>query len=64
MSTACFPARPDGVDAPQSRYRGSHNTYYRATALSEIILEHGVEELLRREWDFNEAYSSTDEESP
>ncbi|MFH5801639.1 helix-turn-helix domain-containing protein [Haladaptatus sp. CMAA 1911] len=39
------------------------NTYYRATALGEVILEHGVEELLRREWDFNEAYdSSTDDE--
>lgn len=33
-------------------------TYYRATILAETILEHGVEELLRREWDFKEAYSS------
>lgn len=34
-------------------------TYYRATMFAETILEHGVEELLRREWDFKEAYSST-----
>lgn len=33
-------------------------TYYRATILAETILEHGVEELLRREWDFKAAYSS------
>lgn len=33
-------------------------TYYRATVLAEALLEHGVEELLRREWDFSEAYSS------
>ena len=33
-------------------------TYYQATILAETILEHGVEELLRREWDFKEAYSS------
>ena len=32
--------------------------YYRATILGEVILEHGVEELLRREWDFSEAYRS------
>lgn len=31
-------------------------TYYRATILAEAILEHGVEELLRREWEFLEAY--------
>lgn len=33
-------------------------SYYRATILAEIILEHGVEALLRREWDFQSAYSS------
>jgi DNA-binding transcriptional ArsR family regulator len=32
-------------------------TYYRATILAETILEHGVEELLRREREFEEAYS-------
>ena len=37
-------------------------TYYRATILAEAILEHGVEELLRREWDFAEAYSSDERE--
>lgn len=35
-------------------------TYYRATVLAEAILEHGIEELLRREWDFEEAYGSAD----
>ncbi|MCL9814940.1 helix-turn-helix domain-containing protein [Natranaeroarchaeum aerophilus] len=34
-------------------------TYYRSTVLGEAILEHGVEELLRREWDFTDAYDST-----
>lgn len=39
-------------------------TYYRATVLGEVILEHGVEELFRREWDFSEAYdSSMDDET-
>ncbi|MWV39675.1 winged helix-turn-helix domain-containing protein [Natrialba sp. INN-245] len=33
--------------------------YYSATVLGEAILEHGVEELLRREWDFREAYDSS-----
>ena len=33
-------------------------TYYRATVLGDVILEHGVEELLRREWDFRKAYDS------
>ncbi|MDF9746704.1 winged helix-turn-helix domain-containing protein [Natrinema salsiterrestre] len=36
-------------------------TYYRATILGEVILEHGVEELLRREWDFSDAYDSSAE---
>ena len=31
-------------------------SYYRATAMGEAILEHGVEELLRRERDFLDAY--------
>lgn len=35
-------------------------TYYRATILGDVLLEHGVEELLRREWDFSEAYDSSD----
>lgn len=35
-------------------------TYYRVTALGTVILEHGVEELLRREWDFRTAYDSGD----
>lgn len=33
-------------------------TYYRATVLAETLLEDGLEELLRREWEFTEAYSS------
>ncbi|ELY88554.1 winged helix-turn-helix domain-containing protein [Natrinema altunense] len=35
-------------------------TYYRATILGDVILEHGVEELLRREWAFSEAYDSSE----
>ncbi len=35
-------------------------TYYRATILGDVILEHGVEELLRREWTFSEAYDSSE----
>ncbi|MFB6150278.1 MAG: helix-turn-helix domain-containing protein [Haloarculaceae archaeon] len=34
------------------------SSYYRATILGDVILEHGVEELLRRERDFREAYDS------
>lgn len=33
-------------------------SYYRATSLGEGILEHGVEELMRREWEFLDEYSS------
>ena len=33
------------------------HSYYRATSLGEGILEHGVRELLREEWDLLEAYS-------
>lgn len=36
-------------------------TYYRATVLGEVLLEHGVEELLHREWDFSETYDSSPE---
>jgi len=36
-------------------------TYYRATVLGDVILEHGVEELLQREWDFRNAYDSSAE---
>lgn len=32
-------------------------SYYRATSLGEGILEHGVRELMRREWDAHEEYS-------
>ncbi|QCS42768.1 winged helix-turn-helix domain-containing protein [Natrinema versiforme] len=35
-------------------------TYYSATILGEVILEHGVEELLRREWEFSDAYDSSE----
>ncbi|WP_436347197.1 helix-turn-helix domain-containing protein [Natronorubrum sp. FCH18a] len=31
-------------------------SYYRATSLGDGILEHGVRELMRREWDALEAY--------
>jgi DNA-binding transcriptional ArsR family regulator len=34
-------------------------TYYRATTLADVILEHGVEELLRREAVFRDAYDSS-----
>lgn len=33
-------------------------SYYRATALGEGLLDHGVEELMRREHVFRDAYSS------
>ena len=32
-------------------------SYYRATSLGEGILEHGVRELMREEWDLLEVYS-------
>lgn len=32
-------------------------SYYRATSLGEGILEHGVRELIREEWDLLDAYS-------
>ncbi len=34
-------------------------TYYRATILGDVLLEHGIEELLHREWDFSQAYDSS-----
>lgn len=33
-------------------------SYYRATALGEAILEHGVEELMGMEWEYRDAYDS------
>lgn len=33
-------------------------SYYAATSLGEAILDHGVEALMRREWDYLEAYDS------
>ena len=41
------------------RNRDGSYAYYRVTILGDVILEHGVEELLRREWDFGEAYDSS-----
>lgn len=32
-------------------------SYYVASAMGEAILEHGVEELMQREWEFKERYS-------
>jgi ArsR family transcriptional regulator len=32
-------------------------SYYRATSLGEGILEHGVRELMRREWEIRDEYS-------
>jgi ArsR family transcriptional regulator len=32
-------------------------SYYRATSLGEGILEHGVRELMRREWEIRDTYS-------
>lgn len=47
------------VDKRQRRTADSQGfyTYYRPTALGRGILEHGVEELMRREHEFNDAYS-------
>jgi len=47
------------VDERQRRTPDSHgfNTYYRPTGMGRGILEHGVEELMRREREFNDAYS-------
>jgi ArsR family transcriptional regulator len=32
-------------------------SYYRASALGDSILEHGVEELMRLEYEFEDTYS-------
>ncbi|MFC6716752.1 ArsR/SmtB family transcription factor [Natrialbaceae archaeon GCM10025810] len=40
------------------RDRDGLYAYYRSTVLGDVILEHGVEELIRRERDFREAYDS------
>jgi predicted transcriptional regulator len=47
------------VDMRQRWTADSHGfyTYYRPTAMGRGILDHGVEELLRREREFNDAYS-------
>ena len=47
------------VDRRQRRTADSHGfyTYYRPTSMGRGILEHGVEELMRREREFNDAYS-------
>jgi DNA-binding transcriptional ArsR family regulator len=48
------------IDKRQRRTADSQGfyTYYRPTAMGRGILEHGVEELMRREREFNDAYSS------
>lgn len=56
--------RPVEVGLVEKRKRTERDekgvsTYYRVTALGEVILEHGVEELLRREWDFQTADDSS-----
>ena len=47
------------VDRRQRRTADSQGfyTYYRPTAMGRGILEHGVEELMRREREFDDAYS-------
>jgi DNA-binding transcriptional ArsR family regulator len=47
------------VDKRQRRTADSQGfyTYYRPTAMGRDILEHGVEELMRREREFDDAYS-------
>ena len=47
------------VDKRQRRTADSRGfyTYYRPTAMGRGILEHGVEELMRREREFNDAYA-------
>src|SRR6056297_3032271 len=47
------------VDKRQRRTADSQGfyTYYRPTAMGRGILEYGVEELMRREREFNDAYS-------
>lgn len=52
------------VDKRQRRTADARGffTYYRPTAMGRGILEHGVEELMRREREFNAAYSSSNRE--
>lgn len=47
------------VDKRQRRTPDSHGfyTYYRPTAMGRVILDHGVEELMRREHEFNDVYA-------
>ncbi|WP_266080019.1 winged helix-turn-helix domain-containing protein [Haladaptatus caseinilyticus] len=47
------------VDKRQRRTADSQGfyTYYRTTGMGRGILEHGVEELMRREQEFNDVYS-------
>jgi DNA-binding MarR family transcriptional regulator len=47
------------IDKRQRRTADSRGfyTYYRPTAMGRGILEHGVEELMHREREFNDAYS-------
>lgn len=47
------------VDKRQRRTADSQGfyTYYRPTAMGNTILEHGVEELMRREHEFNDVYA-------
>lgn len=47
------------VDKRQRRTPDSQGfyTYYRPTAMGNVILDHGVEELMRRERAFNDAYA-------
>lgn len=47
------------VDKRQRRTADSQGfyTYYRPTAMGRTILEHGVDELMRREHEFNDAYA-------
>ena len=47
------------VDKRQRRTADSQGfyTYYRPTGMGQGILEHGVEELMRREREFNDVYS-------
>ena len=47
------------IDRRKRRTPDSHGfyTYYRPTAMGRAILEHGVDELMRREREFNDAYA-------
>jgi len=47
------------VDKRQRRTADSQGfyTYYRPTSMGRAILKHGVEELMRREREFSDAYS-------